>query len=59
MRCCSEAGDPPPAYGLSFECPSSGFSGLRIAGVKVGAESYSIFKGVKVTGRAEVEVRTA
>ena len=52
-------GEVPPAFRVSFETPSGGFTGLRIAGVKVGAESYSIFKGVKVQGRGEVEVRTA
>lgn len=55
----TSAGAPPPAFQVEFESPTSGFSGLRISSVKVGAEAYAIFKGVKVQGRAAVEVRTA
>ncbi|KAL8279069.1 hypothetical protein RQP46_008527 [Phenoliferia psychrophenolica] len=58
------AGRPPnsrtaPALTVSFECPDGGFSGIRIAGLKVaaGSEQYSVYKGVRVRGKGEAEVR--
>jgi AP-3 complex subunit mu len=53
----SSASKPIPAVSLSFESPSAGFSGLRIAGLKVTGEDYSIFKGVRLRGVGDVEVR--
>lgn len=46
-----------PAVSLSFNSPTSGFSGLRIAALKVTGEAYSIFKGVRLEGVGIVEVR--
>lgn len=48
---------PSPAVTITFDCPSSGFSGLRIAGLQVSGEAYSIYKGVRLTGKGKVEVR--
>lgn len=42
---------------MTFDSPSSGFSGLRIAGLKVSGESYSIYKGVRLRGKGAIEVR--
>ncbi|GJN87472.1 hypothetical protein Rhopal_000421-T1 [Rhodotorula paludigena] len=48
----------PPFLTLTFDSPASGFSGLRINTLKVLNEQYSVYKGVKTRGRAEIEVRT-
>ena len=55
----SAGGRPAPAFSLEFDCPSSGFSGLRIAGLKVVGEAYSIYEGVRLRGKGKVEVRCA
>ncbi|GAA6050784.1 hypothetical protein JCM3770_001643 [Rhodotorula araucariae] len=48
----------PPSLTLTFDVPSSGFSGLRIGALKVLGEPYSVYKGVKTSGRGVIEVRT-
>ncbi|BGP38698.1 hypothetical protein JCM10449v2_002633 [Rhodotorula kratochvilovae] len=47
----------PPALTLTFDVPSSGFSGLRIGALKILGEPYSVYKGVKTSGRGVIEVR--
>ncbi|GAA5892505.1 hypothetical protein JCM5296_006149 [Sporobolomyces johnsonii] len=54
----SEKARKPPAFTLAFDSPSAGFSGLRINTLKVAGEAYNVYKGVKMRGRGEVEVRT-
>lgn len=48
---------------VSFDSPSSAFSGVRIAGLKMapgmGEEGYSIYKGVRMSGAGSVEVRAS
>ena len=48
-----------PALTVSFDCPDGGFSGIRIAGLKVAgnSEGYSVYKGVRVRGKGDAEVR--
>lgn len=48
----------PPSFTLSFESPTGGFSGLRVDSLKLLNEAYNVYKGVKMVGRGEVEVRT-
>lgn len=48
---------PTPAVAVTFESTASGFSGLRIAALKLTGENYSIFKGVRLRGQGEIEVR--
>ncbi|GAA5846384.1 hypothetical protein JCM5353_000472 [Sporobolomyces roseus] len=48
----------PPFFTMTFDSPSSGFSGLRINSLKVGGEMYNVYKGVKTKGKGEFEVRT-
>ncbi|BGP54170.1 hypothetical protein JCM8202_005082 [Rhodotorula sphaerocarpa] len=48
----------PPSFTLTFESPSGGFSGLRVDSLKLLNEAYNVYKGVKMVGRGEVEVRT-
>ncbi|KDE08147.1 hypothetical protein MVLG_01628 [Microbotryum lychnidis-dioicae p1A1 Lamole] len=45
------------AFTVEFTSAEAGFSGLRIAGLKVTGETYSVYKGVKVGGRGKIEVR--
>lgn len=53
----SNGSRPAAALTVEFDCPTGGFSGLRVAGLKLLNENYSIYKGVKITGRGKVEVR--
>ncbi|GAA5872297.1 hypothetical protein JCM8547_004804 [Rhodosporidiobolus lusitaniae] len=56
---CAVGARKPPSFTLTFDSPHSGFSGLRVNALKlVGPEQYNVYKGVKSTGRGEVEVRT-
>ncbi|ORY88347.1 Mu homology domain-containing protein [Leucosporidium creatinivorum] len=48
---------PPPSFQVTFDSPSSAFSGLRISALKVAGEGYSIYKGVRLRGKGEIEVR--
>ncbi|GAA6031737.1 hypothetical protein JCM8097_001960 [Rhodosporidiobolus ruineniae] len=48
----------PPSFSLTFDTPSSSFSGLRVDSLKLVNEAYNLYKGVKSRGRARVEVRT-
>ncbi|GAA5916875.1 uncharacterized protein JCM6883_003992 [Sporobolomyces salmoneus] len=49
----------PPFFTMTFDSPSTGFSGLSINSLRLGGgESYSLYKGVKMKGRGEIEVRT-
>ncbi|KWU42547.1 hypothetical protein RHOSPDRAFT_35900 [Rhodotorula sp. JG-1b] len=47
-----------PSFTLTFDSPSAGFSGLRVDSLKVLNETYNVYKGVKMVGRGQVEVRT-
>ncbi|KAK4057449.1 hypothetical protein OIO90_001518 [Microbotryomycetes sp. JL221] len=55
---CPPETKPSPAFTVSFDSPMAGFSGVRIASLKMSGESYSVFKGVKSRGRGTVEVRS-
>ncbi|KPV76406.1 uncharacterized protein RHOBADRAFT_52417 [Rhodotorula graminis WP1] len=48
----------PPAFTVTFDTPSTAFSGLRISALKLVGEPYSVYKGVKSSARGVVEVRT-
>lgn len=48
----------PPSFTLTFDSPSAGFSGLRVDSLKVLNETYNVYKGVKMVGRGQIEVRT-
>lgn len=48
----------PPSFTLTFDSPAAGFSGLRVDSLKVLNETYNVYKGVKMVGRGEIEVRT-
>ncbi|KAM0749568.1 clathrin adaptor, mu subunit [Meredithblackwellia eburnea MCA 4105] len=48
-----------PALTVTFDCPDSGFSGVRIAALKIAgnSEQYTVYKGVRMRGKGEAEVR--
>ncbi|POY75795.1 hypothetical protein BMF94_1108 [Rhodotorula taiwanensis] len=48
----------PPAFTLTFDSPSGGFSGLRVDSLKLLGETYNVYKGVKTVGKGTVEIRT-
>ncbi|GAA5884785.1 hypothetical protein JCM6882_005393 [Rhodosporidiobolus microsporus] len=55
---CAPDASLPPSFSLTFDSPTSGFSGLRVNALKVTNEQYNVYKGVKTRGRGVVEVRT-